>query len=86
MLNDQLLQSKIFFPVNEDISKLCSRCVKSEEFIFLKLFKWFLNNLNLKCFLKKLIYYFKKNFLFYICDELMPKNYNRMLKFFKFLN
>ncbi|VDO31264.1 unnamed protein product [Onchocerca flexuosa] len=31
MLNEQLLQSKIFFPHGADLSTLCHRCVKSED-------------------------------------------------------
>uniref|UniRef100_A0A1I8ELG5 Amino acid permease/ SLC12A domain-containing protein n=1 Tax=Wuchereria bancrofti TaxID=6293 RepID=A0A1I8ELG5_WUCBA len=31
MLNEQLLQSRIFFPHGADLSTLCKRCVKSED-------------------------------------------------------
>uniref|UniRef100_A0A915Q6S8 Solute carrier family 12 member 6 n=1 Tax=Setaria digitata TaxID=48799 RepID=A0A915Q6S8_9BILA len=31
MLNEQLLQSRIFFPHGADLSTLCNRCVKSED-------------------------------------------------------
>uniref|UniRef100_A0A1I7VLQ0 Amino acid permease n=1 Tax=Loa loa TaxID=7209 RepID=A0A1I7VLQ0_LOALO len=31
MLNEQLLQSRIFFPHGTDLSTLCKRCVKSED-------------------------------------------------------